>query len=266
MRGARRGRRPGGLPAAGRLAARVHPPRARRARTTASRSASRSSAAAPPGSRAPTACWRCSPTTSETAERLGEVPVAVIEKAKACGGHSLSGAVMRPQPLLDLFPDVDREQWRRRGVRVRRGHQGGRLPAAQPRARSCASRRRRRFATTAPRSSRSRRSRASSSARAEEAGRLRADGDRGRAADRRRRARRRRALGRQGARQGRRAAVELRAGKRHRGAGDGARRGQLGASDRRRDPRVRARRPTASRRSGSSASRRSGGSRSRSTA
>src|SRR5271165_7694558 len=51
----------------------------------------------------------------ETAERLGEVPVAVIEKAKACGGHSLSGAVMRPQPLLDLFPDLDREQWRREG-------------------------------------------------------------------------------------------------------------------------------------------------------
>jgi electron-transferring-flavoprotein dehydrogenase len=51
----------------------------------------------------------------ETAERLGEVPVAVIEKAKVCGGHSLSGAVMRPQPLLDLFPDVDREQWRREG-------------------------------------------------------------------------------------------------------------------------------------------------------
>ena len=32
----------------------------------------------------------------ETIERLGEVPVAVIEKAKTCGGHNLSGAVMRP--------------------------------------------------------------------------------------------------------------------------------------------------------------------------
>jgi electron-transferring-flavoprotein dehydrogenase len=51
----------------------------------------------------------------ETAERLGEVPVAVIEKANACGGHSLSGAVMRPQALLDLFPGVDRAQWRREG-------------------------------------------------------------------------------------------------------------------------------------------------------
>jgi electron-transferring-flavoprotein dehydrogenase len=45
-------------------------------------------------------------------ERLGEVPVAVIEKAKTCGGHSLSGAVMRPGPLQELFPELSREQWR----------------------------------------------------------------------------------------------------------------------------------------------------------
>ncbi|MCW2958498.1 MAG: Electron-transferring-flavoproteindehydrogenase, partial [Solirubrobacterales bacterium] len=50
-----------------------------------------------------------------TMERLGEVPVAVIEKAKTCGGHNLSGAVMRPQPLLDLFPDMTREEWRKEG-------------------------------------------------------------------------------------------------------------------------------------------------------
>jgi len=46
-------------------------------------------------------------------ERLGEVPVAVIEKAKTCGGHSLSGAVMRPGPLQELFPDLSREDWRK---------------------------------------------------------------------------------------------------------------------------------------------------------
>jgi electron-transferring-flavoprotein dehydrogenase len=50
-----------------------------------------------------------------TSERLGEVPVAVIEKARACGGHSLSGAVMRPQALSDLFPELSREQWRAEG-------------------------------------------------------------------------------------------------------------------------------------------------------
>jgi electron-transferring-flavoprotein dehydrogenase len=51
----------------------------------------------------------------ETMERLGEVPVAVIEKAKTCGGHNLSGAVMRPKPLLELFPEMSREQWRQEG-------------------------------------------------------------------------------------------------------------------------------------------------------
>ena len=48
-------------------------------------------------------------------ESLGEVPVAVIEKAKACGGHSLSGAVMRPEPLQQLFPELSREDWRKEG-------------------------------------------------------------------------------------------------------------------------------------------------------
>jgi electron-transferring-flavoprotein dehydrogenase len=51
----------------------------------------------------------------ETMERLGEVPVAVIEKAKTCGGHNLSGAVMRPGPLEELFPDLSREDWRTEG-------------------------------------------------------------------------------------------------------------------------------------------------------
>jgi len=51
----------------------------------------------------------------ETMERLGEVPVAVIEKAKTCGGHNLSGAVVRPEPLQRLFPDMTREDWRKEG-------------------------------------------------------------------------------------------------------------------------------------------------------
>src|SRR5271167_418507 len=42
----------------------------------------------------------------ELAEQLGEVPVAVIEKGKACGAHNLSGAMMRPSGLKQLFPDV----------------------------------------------------------------------------------------------------------------------------------------------------------------
>ncbi|MEA2185492.1 MAG: electron-transferring-flavoprotein dehydrogenase [Solirubrobacteraceae bacterium] len=51
----------------------------------------------------------------ELLESLGEVPVAVIEKAKTCGGHNLSGAVMRPGPLQELFPDLSREDWRKEG-------------------------------------------------------------------------------------------------------------------------------------------------------
>ena len=51
----------------------------------------------------------------ETMERLGEVPVAVIEKAKTCGGHNLSGAVVRPGPLQELFPELTREDWRKEG-------------------------------------------------------------------------------------------------------------------------------------------------------
>jgi electron-transferring-flavoprotein dehydrogenase len=49
----------------------------------------------------------------DSMERLGEVPVAIIEKAKTCGGHNLSGAVMRPGPLQELFPELTREDWRK---------------------------------------------------------------------------------------------------------------------------------------------------------
>ena len=47
----------------------------------------------------------------ELTERLGEVPVAVVEKGKACGAHNLSGAMMRPSGLQELFPDVDPSEW-----------------------------------------------------------------------------------------------------------------------------------------------------------
>ena len=47
----------------------------------------------------------------ELAERLGEVPVAVIEKGKACGAHNLSGAMMRPSGLEELFPDLSADDW-----------------------------------------------------------------------------------------------------------------------------------------------------------
>src|SRR4051812_24837245 len=43
-----------------------------------------------------------------TAERLGEVPVAVLEKGKAPGSHLLSGAVVNPRGLKRLFGDRKR--------------------------------------------------------------------------------------------------------------------------------------------------------------
>src|SRR6185436_16336825 len=47
----------------------------------------------------------------ELTERLGEVPVAVIEKGKVAGAHLLSGANMRPSAMEELFPDLDRSEW-----------------------------------------------------------------------------------------------------------------------------------------------------------
>ena len=41
-----------------------------------------------------------------TAERLGEVPVAVIEKGRVLGAHQVSGAVVDPAVLTELLPGV----------------------------------------------------------------------------------------------------------------------------------------------------------------
>jgi electron-transferring-flavoprotein dehydrogenase len=41
----------------------------------------------------------------EVRERLGEVPVAVLEKGKQPGSHLVSGAVVSPRPLRELFRD-----------------------------------------------------------------------------------------------------------------------------------------------------------------
>ena len=43
--------------------------------------------------------------TPELAERLGEVPVAVLEKGKQPGSHLLSGAVVNPRSLRRIFKD-----------------------------------------------------------------------------------------------------------------------------------------------------------------
>jgi electron-transferring-flavoprotein dehydrogenase len=47
----------------------------------------------------------------ELTEKLGEVPVAVLEKGKVAGAHELSGANMKPHVMRELFPDTDPEDW-----------------------------------------------------------------------------------------------------------------------------------------------------------
>ena len=42
-------------------------------------------------------------------ERLGDVPIAVVEKGKAVGSHLLSGAVVNPRALWRLFPGMHTE-------------------------------------------------------------------------------------------------------------------------------------------------------------
>jgi electron-transferring-flavoprotein dehydrogenase len=44
-------------------------------------------------------------------EKLGDVPVAVIEKGKTCGSHGLSGAIMDPSALELLLPDRGPKDW-----------------------------------------------------------------------------------------------------------------------------------------------------------
>src|SRR3954465_12486200 len=47
----------------------------------------------------------------ELMESLGEVPVAVLEKGKVAGAHQLSGAVMNPSSIQQLFPEMGPEDW-----------------------------------------------------------------------------------------------------------------------------------------------------------
>ena len=176
-------------------------------------------------------------------ERLGEVPVAVIEKAKTCGGHNLSGAVMRPGPLQELFPGLSREDWRKE--RFAFGEVTKESIYALPNAKTKLP-----VPTFAVPNFKNHGNEVVSvaalaryqQAQAEEGGAYvltetsatRLIVDDGKVVGR--------ALGRQGPRQGRRAAGQLRARHRHQGPGHRPGRGLLGPSDGRRDQGVRARR------------------------
>lgn len=47
----------------------------------------------------------------QLAESLGEVPVALVEKGRNAGSHLLSGGIMRPSAMAELFPDLDPSEW-----------------------------------------------------------------------------------------------------------------------------------------------------------
>src|SRR2546428_12171466 len=59
----------------------------------------------------------------ETMERLGEAPVAEIEKAKTCGGPQPSRAAGRPAAPGEPFPGPSRGGWGKGALASRRGPQ-----------------------------------------------------------------------------------------------------------------------------------------------
>jgi electron-transferring-flavoprotein dehydrogenase len=73
-----------------------------------------------------------------TAERLGEVPVALLDKGKVVGAHLLSGAVVNPSALRDLLPGTPLEQLpsygpvKRESVYFMRPRYGIRIPTPPP--------------------------------------------------------------------------------------------------------------------------------------
>ena len=171
-------------------------------------------------------------------ERLGEVPVALLEKGKQPGSHLLSGAVMNPRAIRRLFAGRmaieemptygpvhgEAVYLLTKGAALRipppptMMNHGNWIVSVSELGRFLAEQAEAGGATILP-------------------------GDGRPEAPRRARPGRRRAHGRQGPRQGRRAAAELRARRRRHGTADRPRRGNGGPPDDRGDRRVRARGP-----------------------
>jgi electron-transferring-flavoprotein dehydrogenase len=57
----------------------------------------------------------------ELRDRLGDVPVAILEKGKAPGAHLLSGAVVNPRALRQLFPGMHTDDMPFYGPVIREG-------------------------------------------------------------------------------------------------------------------------------------------------
>ena len=167
----------------------------------------------------------------ELMERLGEVPVALIEKGKACGAHNLSGAMMRPSGLKALLPDVPESDWPTYGTVAKDSvywmlSSGSALPLkpTPPPFRNHGN-----HMVSVAELSRW------LASRAEEAGAYILTETAAKSAAGHRRRRARHSLGRQGSRQGRAGARQLRAGVGRDRPGDGLGRRNLGPPDRSRD-------------------------------
>ena len=47
----------------------------------------------------------------EKGGNLGDIEIAVLEKAQNIGDHSISGAVVNPKPFKELFPDLNTDDF-----------------------------------------------------------------------------------------------------------------------------------------------------------
>ena len=52
---------------------------------------------------------------NENGSGLGDVEIGILEKAESFGGHNLSGSVINPRALRELFPDLKDEDFPFRG-------------------------------------------------------------------------------------------------------------------------------------------------------
>ena len=72
------------------------------------------------------------------AEKLGEVPIALVDKGRAVGAHQLSGPSCSPRPLLELFPGTSLAEMtsygpvEREAVYLLTGSRAARLPIVPP--------------------------------------------------------------------------------------------------------------------------------------
>ena len=84
----------------------------------------------PPACRAPTGSCSCWPTTRRRSSGWARSRSRSSRRRRPAAGTTCSGAVMRPGPLQELFPDLSREDWRKGASRTARSRGRGGATAA----------------------------------------------------------------------------------------------------------------------------------------